>query len=261
MLVGLDWAKPMLFLLLHITCSCIFMHMYFTFSIFLYILTVLVLFCVSLSLPLSLVYVSCVMAPSRKSILSWNPLRSKEFTSSNPTPPSVWFRDDKARQNFSENFSTRGVHLECQVILSNYFDTNLPTVIHNRGWESLCDVPVTCPSVLIQEFYSNMYGFDYLVPLFVTHIRGMCIVVTPDIVYEVLRVLRVEHLDYLGCDRLRTVSKDELISSLCEHPSNWGNRQFTSCTAFAKGLRFLNMIMTFFLHPLSHYNSITKPRA
>ena len=31
--------------------------------------------------------------------------------------------------------------------------------------------------------------------------------------------------------------------------------------AFAKGPRFLNMVMTFVLHPLSHYNSITEPRA
>ena len=36
-LVGLDWAKPMMFLLLHFTCSCIFMHTYLTFSLFLYI--------------------------------------------------------------------------------------------------------------------------------------------------------------------------------------------------------------------------------
>ena len=36
-LVGLDWAKPMTFLLLHTTFSCIFMHTYLTFSIFLYI--------------------------------------------------------------------------------------------------------------------------------------------------------------------------------------------------------------------------------
>ena len=31
--------------------------------------------------------------------------------------------------------------------------------------------------------------------------------------------------------------------------------------ALQKGPRFLNMVMTFILHPLSHYNSITKPRA
>ena len=82
--------------------------------------------------------------------------------------------------------------------------------------------------------------------------------VTPDIVSNVLRVSRVEHPDYLGCDHLRTMSKDELMSAFCEHPSDWGDRQFTSCTAFAKGPRFLNMVMTFVLHPLSHYNSITE---
>ena len=36
-LVGLNWAEPMMFLLLHITCSYIFMHKFFTFYIFLYI--------------------------------------------------------------------------------------------------------------------------------------------------------------------------------------------------------------------------------
>ena len=82
-----------------------------------------------------------------------------------------------------------------------------------------------------------------------------------DIVSEVLHVRRVKHLDYPGCECLRIVSKDELISSFCERPSNWGDRQFTSCTAFAKGPRFLNMVMTFVLHPLSHYNSITEPSA
>ena len=73
--------------------------------------------------------------------------------------------------------------------------------------------------------------------------------VTSDIISEVLHVSRVEHLDYPNCDRLRTVSTD------------WGDRQFTSCTAFAKGPRFLNMVMTFVLHPLSHYNSFTESRA
>ena len=107
--------------------------------------------------------------------------------------------------------------------MSDFFDTDLPVVIHSRGWESLRDVSVTCPSMLIQEFYSNMHGFDYSVPLFVTCVRGTRIVVTSDIVSNVLHVLRVAHPDYPSCDRLRTVSKDELISSFCERPSDWGN--------------------------------------
>ena len=215
----------------------------------------------SLPPPLSLVYVSCVTAPKRKSAPSRNPLRSGASTSSDPTPSSIRFRDELAKTDFFENFFRLGVHSERQVILSNFSNTDLPTVIHSKGWESLCDVPVTCPSVLIQEFYSNMHEFDYSVPLFVTCGRGMRIVVISDIVSEVLRVSKVEHPNYFGCDYLRTVSKDKLISSFCERPSDWGDRQFTSCMAFAKDPRFLNMVMTSVLHPLSHYNSITEPRA
>ena len=53
-------------------------------------------------------------------------------------------------------------------------------------------------------------------------------------VSDELRVPKVEHPDYLGCERLRTVSKDEMISTFCKSPSNWGDRQFTPCKAFAK---------------------------
>ena len=59
MLVGLDWAEPIMILLLHVTCSCIFMHMSFTFNIFLYILTVFGTFSECFFLPPhSLVYVN-----------------------------------------------------------------------------------------------------------------------------------------------------------------------------------------------------------
>ena len=85
--------------------------------------------------------------------------------------------------------------------------------------------------------------------------------VSPDIVSKVLHILGVAHPDYPGCDRLKTMSKEKLMSTFCERPSNWGDRQFTLCSAFAKGPRFMNMVMTFVLHPLSHYNSITEPRA
>ena len=71
----------------------------------------------------------------------------------------------------------------------------------------------------------------------------------------------IEFPDYPSCERLRTVSRDELMSSFCEHPTAWGERLFTPCWPFAKGPRFINMVMTFVLHPLSHYNSITEPRA
>ena len=76
-----------------------------------------------------------------------------------------------------------------------------------------------------------------------------------------LHVSRVEHPNYPSYEHLRTMSKDEMISAFCECHIDWGDRQFTPCKAFAKGPRFMNMVMTFVLHPLSHYNSITEPHA
>ena len=106
-----------------------------------------------------------------------------------------------------------------------------------------------------------MHGFDYSIPHFVTCVRGTHIVVTPDLISEVLHILKVKFADYPGYEHFRIVSKDELSFRFCETPSSWGDRQNTPCSGFTKGLRFLNMVMTFVLHPLSHYNSIIKPRA
>ena len=100
---------------------------------------------------------------------------------------------------------------------------------------------------------------DHSVPLFFTRVRGTRILVTSQLVMDMLRVPRIEFLDYPSCECLRTVSRDELMSAFCERPTAWGERLFTPCRPFAKGPRFMNMVMTFVLHPLSHYNSITEP--
>ena len=160
--------------------------------------------CLPLFLSFSPSYVSCVMAPKRKSTPSQNPLPSGASSSSipsNPTPSSVKFHDEKAKSDFFENFSRCSIHSKCQVILSNFSDTDLPTVIYSRGWESLCGTPIMCPSVIIQEFYSNMHGFNYSTPLFITCVRGVCMVVTLAIVAKVLHVPRVTHPDYPSSER------------------------------------------------------------
>ena len=106
-----------------------------------------------------------------------------------------------------------------------------------------------------------MHEFDYLVPHFVTRIRGKRIIVTLNIISKVLHIPRVVHPDYPSYVHLRTVSKDELLSFFYKTPSSWGDHQNTPCSGFANGSRFLNMVMTFVLRPLSYYNSITEPRA
>ena len=106
-----------------------------------------------------------------------------------------------------------------------------------------------------------MHEIDRSIPLFFTCVRGTHIPVTPQLVADVLHVPRIEFPDYPSYEHLRTMSRDKLMSSFFERPTTWGERLFTSCRPFAKGPRFMNMVMTFILHPLSHYNSITEPYA
>ena len=105
--------------------------------------------CFFLFLPLFLFTLVVSMAPKRKSTPARNLLHSGASSSTDPSPSNVRFRDDDTFKAFSENFSRRGIHSERQVVLSDFTDTDLPSVIYSKGWESLCDVPVTCSLVLI----------------------------------------------------------------------------------------------------------------
>ena len=98
----------------------------------------------------------------------WHGFLLGSRTSFDPTSLHIWFHDEKARKDFLENLSSCGIHSEHHVVLSNFSNTTLPTVIHSRGWESLCEIPVRCPTVIIQEFYSNMHSFNTSIPQFVT---------------------------------------------------------------------------------------------
>jgi len=63
-------------------------------------------------------------------------------SSFDPTHLYIRFCDEKAHKDFLENFSNRGIHSKRHVVLLDFSDTALPTVINSRGWESLCEVPV-----------------------------------------------------------------------------------------------------------------------
>ena len=232
-----------------------FMYTYLLFSILL-ILICAWYFSVCLFPFLSFFRLVCSMAPKKsKSTPSRNPLSSWASTSDS-TPSLIWFRDKKARTDFSENFSWCGIHSERRVVLSDFFDTDLPTVIYNRGWESFYGISVTCPSWSYRSF--TPICTDLITLYLISSLLLEVIIVTPDLIFEVLHVSRVEFVDYPGCDFLRTVSKDKLMSLFYETHSSWGDLQNTLCLGFAKGSRFLNMVIIFVLHPLSHYNSITK---
>ena len=138
---GLGWAHDDFFVARHMIMhySCISTFYFLIFGTICW----LVLFCLSFSLSDSL-----HMAPKCKTTPSWNPLRSGA-SSFDFTPLHVRFCDEKASQDFSENFSKRGIHSERHVILLDFSDTTLPILIHSQGWESLCEILVSYPSVTI----------------------------------------------------------------------------------------------------------------
>ena len=113
-----------------------------------------------------------------------------------------------------------------------------------------------------------MHKIDCSVPHFVTRVRGISIPFTLQLITDVLKVPRIEFPNYPSYECMRIVSKDKLMSTFSERPSVWGERpsvwgerQFTYCSAFAKSPQFLNMVMTFVLYPLLHYNSLTESHA
>ena len=59
-----------------------------------------------------------------------------------------------------------------------------------------------CPVMFIQEFYSNIHCIDTSVPQFAMRFRGTRIVVTLNLIFEVLHVPRVVHPDYPSCNHL-----------------------------------------------------------
>ena len=134
--IGLGWADDAISFAYHM-----FMHspcIHTLFSIYLLYLNCFGTFLiVSLSLPLFLFTLVVSMTPKRKSTSSQNPFRFGASSSSDPTPSHIRFCDENARKYFSKNFSQQGVHSERRVILADFIDTDLPTVIHSQGWESL----------------------------------------------------------------------------------------------------------------------------
>jgi len=106
-----------------------------------------------------------------------------------------------------------------------------------------------------------MHAINTFVPRFTTAFHGTHIVVTPVLISKVLCVPKVDHPDYPSHERLSSISRDKLALLFCEKAMLWGGSLNFSTTEFAKGLRILNMVMTFVLTPQSHYNTVTKPHA
>ena len=192
------------------------MHMYPFFSIFWYSV-LMVLFYLSPSLSLSqIIYIWH---------LSANPLRLETLFVLGHLPLILLlFMFDSMMTRPVRTFRRTFPNLAFIQNAASFYQT-FPILLYplsfTVGDRNLCEIPVSYPTVIIQEFYSNMHNFDTSIPQFVTQVQGTHIVVTSKIVSEILHILRVSHPDYPTCPRLRTMSNDELLSLFCETPSSW----------------------------------------
>ena len=105
-LIGLDWAEPMMLfkfachMFMHSPCIRTFCSIYLIFELFWDFSD-----CLPLYLFLIVFTLVVSMAPKRKSTPSRNPLRSGASSSSDFAPFTLRFRDGDAHKAFSENFS------------------------------------------------------------------------------------------------------------------------------------------------------------
>ena len=104
-LVGLDWAEPMMQFLLHVTCSCIFHAFVRLFNILIILNCFGAFLIVFFSLPPLLVTLVVSMEPKHKSTPARNPLHSDASSSSDHAPLSLYFHNDDAHKAFMEKFS------------------------------------------------------------------------------------------------------------------------------------------------------------
>ena len=141
---------------------------------------------VCFSLPLLLLTLVVSMAPKHKSTPAQNALRSKASSSSDSASISLRFRDDDAHKAFSENFSRRCIHSECQVILADFANIDLP-MSFTVGDGSHCVMirsPVlsclskiftpTCMRLIVQYLFSSL-AFEICTFLSYCSLLRMCL--------------------------------------------------------------------------------------
>ena len=80
-----------------------------------------------------------------------------------------------------------------------------------------------------------MHNIDTFVPWFTTVFYGTRTVVTPNFVFKVLHVPRVDHLAYPSHPCLTSIFRDELASLFYEKATLWGGTLNFSITEFTKG--------------------------
>ena len=218
-LVGLDWVEPMMFLLLHVTYS------YIRSTFFLYLIDIDLCWYFSVCHPLSLSFFRLVaLWHPNVSLLHPGTLFVLGLLLLLPLlilPPlmfgSVMRKPVRtSRRTFHDTTFIQNAKSFYRIFLILTFPLSSTVGVRSHFVASRSLVPRWS----YKSFTPTYTDLIILYLIFFTYVRGTRIVVTSNLISEMLHVLRVAYLDYPRCGHLRTVSKDKLSSLFCETPSS-----------------------------------------
>ena len=161
----------------------LFMH-HIAFVLYLFVLTC------SLSLVFCFLFFSllCVFGPYPST------MPRKTRANRIPSTPSVspsrsqLFKNDRCREAFEKLNGKRKIWAERSLILDEV-DPAIRANLQSRGWLSLLEIDHPPPTILIREFFSNLFCHIYDSNTLVrSWIRGVELTITPRVVAEVFGV-------------------------------------------------------------------------
>ena len=132
----------------------------------------------------------------------------------------------------------------------------------SRGWMAMChkDQPTGIPNSCIPEFYSNFINIQAEKNEFDFFFRNKIYHISPDLVSTALQLLRVSEAGYPFAPTTDPTD-DTIMSYFSEKTMAWGSSSKCGSQSFTAKTRVFNLIMSFNILPLSHWNTLSKSRA
>ncbi|KAB1203413.1 hypothetical protein CJ030_MR8G000562 [Morella rubra] len=112
----------------------------------------------------------------------------------NPNPDR--FVDAHAHELMGSTYAKRKPLYEREVILSEFWDTIIPTQFESRGWVSFLTDVVSPYENMVKEFFVNVHDIDDKLFSFYSYLRGQKFQVTPELVARIVELPRVSHPTY-----------------------------------------------------------------
>ncbi|KAB1206839.1 hypothetical protein CJ030_MR7G008239 [Morella rubra] len=174
----------------------------------------------------------------------------------NPDPDR--FVDAHAHELMGSTYAKRKPLYEREVILSEFWDTIIPTQFESRGWVSFLTDVVSPYENMVKEFFVNVHDIDDKSFSFYSYLRGQKFQVTPELVARIVKLPRVSHPTY-PYRKSRSPSFDSIALLLFGFPRRY--RGSTLDTGdFSAEYHLISRILFTHILPVSHFSTLPLKR-